>query len=625
MTKQQKSTVIVLIAGAFLSVINQTLINPALPSIMADLSVNAATAQYLVSIFTLVNAIVITISAFLMDKFSTRKLFLAVFSLFLLGSLLAAWGPNFICLLIGRILQAVCAGIMLPLSMTMLLLIFPHEKRGSAMGMYSFVIMFAPAIGPVISGVLTDHIGWRVMFLIMAVLAVAVLAFAAFKLENFGETKPVTLDKLSVTLSSVGLFVLLYGFSALSSSSTLIFGAVAILIGIVCLIFFSKRQLKLEEPFLEIRVLADKQFRIGAIVLMLISASLTAVSITLPIYIQTVLGLSATLSGTVMLPGAIFGAIAGYFAGNLYDKFGARWLSIIGVLFVTGGSIAMSLFGFKTTVLYMIVTYCLRSIGLMLANTPINIWALNKLPNNIIHHANAVQSTLRQVGSTLGVAIMVSVMSLVTSLSSKTQGTKQAQLTGISAAYWLAAAIAIICLIIVIINVWDTKKTKTSTVESGIALGTESELDKAMKRTPYTVSESATLAEVIDIFINRKTTGLPVIDESKRIVGYISDGDVLRYLSKHDIHIIASEYLDVLPDPEDFNEKAKELLSENVMKIATKRIISVEHTTSLSDVCRLFSEKKLSKLPVTHDGILLGTISRGDIMRTLMSVVTVNE
>lgn len=156
MGKGQKATVIVLICGAFLSVLNQTLMNPAIPSVMAELNITAATAQWLVSGFTLVNAIVVAVSAFLMDRFSTRKLFIAVFSLFFVGSLLAAWGINFPVLLAGRILQAICAGVMLPMSMTVLLLIFPHEKRGSAMGMYNFVIMFAPAMGPAISGILTD-------------------------------------------------------------------------------------------------------------------------------------------------------------------------------------------------------------------------------------------------------------------------------------------------------------------------------------------------------------------------------------------------------------------------------------------------------------------------------------
>jgi EmrB/QacA subfamily drug resistance transporter len=465
LTKQQKLIVVVLVVGALLSTLNQTLINPALPSIMADLGVSAGRAQYLISGFTLVNAVVIAISAFLMDRFTTRQLFFAMFGLFLAGSLLAGWGANFAMLLAGRALQAVCAGVMMPLSMTVLLLIFPRDRRGSAMGMYSFVIMFAPAIGPVVSGVLTDVAGWHVMFLVMAGLAAVTLLFAVFKLDNYGSTKPVELDKVSVLLSSLGLAALLFGFTELGSTDTLMRATVAIAVGAVTLVFFSLRQLKSDDPFLQIRVLGERQFRMGAVILMLMAASLASITATLPIYIQNVLGHSATISGTVMMPGAIVGAITGYFAGTLYDKFGARYLSIIGVGLVTLGSVGLAFFGMETSITFMIVVYCVRSIGLMFGNTPLNIWAIAKLPDNLLNHGNAVQSTLRQVGSSLGVAIMVAVMTLVTSLSSDL-GVKEAQLRGIVAAYWLAVGIAAISLSLVVINVKDSKVSRADVVSA---------------------------------------------------------------------------------------------------------------------------------------------------------------
>jgi EmrB/QacA subfamily drug resistance transporter len=609
MPKQEKSSILVLMSGAFLSIVNQTLVNPALPSIMAELCISATVAQYLVTGFTLVNAIVIAASAFLMDRFPTKKLFMAMFVLFFFGSLLAAWGANFALLLVGRILQAVCAGVMMPLSMTILLLVTPRERRGSAMGTYSLVIMVAPAIGPVVSGILTDSVGWHVMFLIMAALSAFILLLSKFNLKDYRKTKPVTLDVLSVVLSSLGLLAILYGFSALGSSDTLAIAAVAIAIGAVILVFFSKRQLGLERPFLQVRVLADKQFRAGAIVLMLLSACLTAVSVTLPIYIQAVRGMSATISGMVMIPGAILGAAAGYFAGKLHDKYGARWLSIIGVLLPVLGSLGMVLFGFETPVVFMAATYALISAGLMFTNPPVSLWALGNLPDDILHHGNAVQSTLRQVGSTLGVAIMVAAMSLVTALSDGQSGT-QAQLAGIIAAFLLSAILALVCLVIVIVKVRDKKGPRTSTAEDDI--------HEVMRIPPYTVPFDAKIAAAIDKFIEHKTSGLPVVDRQNHVVGFISDGDILRHLSNQDVEFFTTEYVSVFPDREAFDEKAKELLCGDIMEIATKHVISVERTISLSDVCRLFSSKKLNKLPVTQDGVLVGTISRGDVMRTLM-------
>lgn len=458
MLKGQKATVIILICGAFLSVLNQTLINPAIPSVMAELKINATTAQWLVSGFTLVNAIVVVISAFLMDRFTTKKLFIVVFSLFFAGSLLAAWGINFPVLLAGRILQAICAGVMLPMSMTVLLLIFPHEKRGSAMGMYNFVIMFAPAMGPAISGILTDMAGWHVMFLIMAVLAAIIILLAVFTMKNSGKVKQVSLDKISVAESSLGLFCLLYGFSMFGEVRTLPAAVVLIVLGAGILLVFARRQLKLARPFLELKVLFNKQFKYGIVISMLISASLAAVSLTLPIYVQTVRGFSATISGLIMVPGSILGAIGGYFAGNLHDKFGARYLSIAGVSLLTLGSLGMAMWGLKTSVILMIIVYCARSFGLMLANTPINIWSISSLPDEILHHGNAVSSAMRQIASTFGVALMVSAMSLTTNLFTSDNSAKS-QLIGIHVTFYLSIAIAVISLVLVIVKVKDRRKT----------------------------------------------------------------------------------------------------------------------------------------------------------------------
>lgn len=618
MVKGQKATVIVLICGAFLSVLNQTLINPAIPSIMSELKINATTAQWLVSGFTLVNAIVVAVSAFLMDRFATRKLFIAVFGLFLAGSLLAAWGINFPVLLAGRILQAICAGVMLPMSMTVLLLIFPHEKRGSAMGMYNFVIMFAPAMGPAISGILTDITGWHVMFLIMAVLAVIVILLAIFAMKNSGDTKQVTLDKISIAESSLGLFCLLYGFSMIDKVETMLVAGILIVLGVGILLVFARRQFKLTEPFLELRVLFDKQFRNGIVISMLISASLAAVSLTLPIYVQTVRGFSATISGLVMVPGSILGAIGGYFAGNLHDKFGARYLSIAGVALLLLGSFGMAMWGFKTSITLMIIVYCARSFGLMLANTPINIWSISTLPDEILHHGNAVSSAMRQVASTFGVALMVSTMSLATNLFADNNPAKS-QLAGIHAAFYLSIAIAAISLVLVIVKVKDRRKTDDVSKSENV-----SELDAAMHSNPYTVSSGDSIEQVIEKFIEYRTSGLPVIDNIRHIIGYVSDGDVLRYLAKQDVHIVGESFSLVLPDNEEFVAKSKELLQKNVLEIATKHTMTVELGTPLSDVCRLFYEHKLSKIPVTQNGVLVGTISRGDTMRYLMKRLPLN-
>ncbi|MDR0880572.1 MAG: multidrug efflux MFS transporter [Clostridioides sp.] len=467
MTKKNKVTITVLILGAFLAVLNQTTMNPALPSVMKDLHVSASTAQWLSSGFTLVNAIIVALSAFLMDKYSTRKLFIGSFIIFFLGSLLGAWSPNFSILLTGRFLQAITSGLMLPMSMTILLLVFPKDKRGYAMGLHGLIIMFAPAIGPTISGFMTDGIGWRAMFLVMAALSAIIMLFAAFTLDNFGEIKDVKLDIPSVLLSSFGLFSLLYGFSEIGNTDVLVLAITLIVVGVVVLGVFSHRQLHMDKPFLEIGVLKDKQFATGTIISMLVQSSLAAAAIMIPLYLQNVRGMSATISGFTMMPGAILGAFACLCAGKLFDKFGARFISIIGLVFITFSTIGMAFYSLKTLVITVVALYSLRSVGLTLASTPINSWSISNLPNDKLNHGNALGNTLRQVASTMCVAILISVMTYVTkdSISHSVDPSNRvmqlnAALDGIHWTFYISIAIAVVALVMVVAKIKDVKSNK---------------------------------------------------------------------------------------------------------------------------------------------------------------------
>ena len=206
LTSKQKVTLIILILGAFVTVLNQTVVTPALPPIMAEMGIDAATAQWLTTGFTLVNAIMIPITAFLIDRFTTRSLFIVSMSIFALGSLLCGLAPNFPLLLIGRLAQAAGAGILMPMVMTVLMLMFPVERRGTAMGMFGVVIAFGPAIGPTVAGLVIDHYSWRDLFLAIAVFAAIVIAITPFVLQKQKpNSEGVTLDKPSLILSTSDL------------------------------------------------------------------------------------------------------------------------------------------------------------------------------------------------------------------------------------------------------------------------------------------------------------------------------------------------------------------------------------------------------------------------------------
>lgn len=176
--------VVTMIIGAFVAILNQTLLATALPMIMDDLHITAATGQWLTTAFLLTNGIMIPITALLIEKISSKTLFITAMTVFTIGTIIASVAGSFPVLLTGRIVQAAGAGIMMPLLQTIFLLIFPREKRGAAMGLMGLVIAFAPAIGPTLSGWIVDSYDWRVLFLILIPIAVIDIILAFFGMKK---------------------------------------------------------------------------------------------------------------------------------------------------------------------------------------------------------------------------------------------------------------------------------------------------------------------------------------------------------------------------------------------------------------------------------------------------------
>lgn len=408
LTRQQIVMLVIMIFGTFVTVLNQTVVTPAQPSIMAEMGIDASTVQWLTTGFTLVNAIMIPVTAYLTDKHSTKMLYLVSMGIFAVGSLMAGIAPDFAVLLIGRLLQAAGAGILMPMVMTVLMLTFPVERRGSAMGIFGIVIAFAPAIGPSVSGLVIDSFGWRVLFYAIAILIAAVVLISVFVLKKTEPLNPAAqLDKISVIMSTVGFGALLYGFSTIGSVGINVADAAITLVGIVVLVLFFRRQLKMEQPMLNVRVLSNRRFLIGTVIGMIVQASLLAAGVLMPIYLQSYMGYSATVSGLVIMPGAILMGVLNPFAGRLFDKYGPRVLSIIGLAILTISTVGFATLTSTTDVVWLTILYTIRMASLSLVNMPITTWAMNALDNKLLNHGTSVNNTLRQVSGSLGTALLV--------------------------------------------------------------------------------------------------------------------------------------------------------------------------------------------------------------------------
>lgn len=616
LSRKQIIMLAVLVFGTFVTVLNQTVVAPALPSVMAEMSVDASTAQWLTTGFTLVNAIMIPITAFLTDRFTTKRLFLVSMAIFTAGSALAGWGPSFAVLLLGRLEQAAGAGILMPLVMTVLMWTFPVDKRGTAMGLFGIVIAFGPAIGPTVAGVIIDRYTWHDMFYIITVLSAVVVLIGAFVLEKGGETnKDVSLDVPSVVLSSFGFGGLLYGLSTIGSYGLRADAIAGTLVGVVALVFFFRRQLKMEHPMLQVRVLANRKFLIATIIGMLVQGALLAAGILVPIYLQSLMGYSATVSGLVLLPGAIIMGAMGPIAGRLFDKHGPRVLALVGMGVLTLTTFCFAFLGTETGLITLTVLYTVRLFSLSLVNMPITTWGMNALDNELVNHGTSVNNTFRQVAGSLGTAIIVSASTIATNASARVMTPTQASIFGIDVAFALAGVLCLIGFVMVVALV-KNKPGETAELDKDNARRTV--LESIMKRDVFTLPSNATVAEAMKLLVDKHISAAPLVNAEGKAVGFVSDGDIMRYLSKRstmmmDPVVMIMQTVDADGGNKDFARKLDELMGMQALSIGAKGIIGVDVHTDLPEVCRVLGENHLKKVPVLDDGQVVGVINRSDI------------
>lgn len=472
-TVNKKVLLFILILGCFLSTLNQTLLNVALSSFMDVFDVSATTVQWLSTGFMLVNGVLVPITAFLMKRFSTRQLFISSMLFLLIGTVLCAIAPNFNFLLIGRMTQAVGAGIIMPLMMSVVLIIFPIEKRGSAMGLLGFAMIFAPAIAPTLAGFIIDYVSWRWLFIGLAPF-VAIVIILAFKyLVNVSETTTAKLDIISVILSTIGFGFILFGFSNAGNKgwdSPIVI--ISLLVGVVFTILFCVRQIKADDPLLNLSVFKNKVFTLTSLINVLVTMIMYADMILLPIYSQNGRGFTAFEAGLLLLPGAIVNAMLSPVTGKLYDRLGAKPLFITGMLFIIPSMWAVTDLTTSTSFTYLMIRTIILRIGLSFITMPLNTAGLNALPRHLGTHGSAVNNTIRQISGAIGTAVVVTVYTAQSASHAAgiTQATPQqvvslSSVLGSNDAYYFITLVAV-CALILTFFMPKKKAIKTETVKA---------------------------------------------------------------------------------------------------------------------------------------------------------------
>lgn len=448
-TKQLTGIIAALALAAFTMILNETVLTVALPGIMADMNITAATGQWLTTGFLLTMSVVIPTTGFLLQRFNHRSLFLFAIISFLVGTVIAVIAPSFIFLLLARIIQALGTAIILPLLMTTTLTLVPAHKRGTIMGLNSIVIGVGPAIGPTVSGAVVHALGWHYIFALMLPIAVTVLILGVIFFKVPANARQMRVDGVSVVLSALAFGFLVYGISSIEHASTNPIPTIlSFVIGLVALAIFIKRQLRLSaqgRELLNLSAFKSRGFTLAIIMIMIAFGTMLGSLMIVPLLLESGKGIDSLKIGIMLLPGGVAQAIVSPVFGRIYDKHGPRPVLIPGAIMLAAGQWLYTAVNAETGLLVFMLIHIVFSIGLALLMTGLMSSAMASVDPRLFGHGSAIFNTGQQLGGAIGTTIFVTVMSVVANWKTEADlDATNAQFAGAHYAFLIGAVLATI-------------------------------------------------------------------------------------------------------------------------------------------------------------------------------------
>ena len=401
-----------LLVAGFVGLFSETALNIALGQLSQIFDVNATTVQWLATGYFLTLGISVPVTGILMQKFTTRQMFFTSVLLSILGTVVAAVAPVFSLLLTGRIIQAAGLAIALPLTQNVIFTIFPPNKRGAAMGVMGLVMLAGPALGPTLAGLILDTLSWHWIFWFTIPFLLFSLIFGIVYLPNVNEIRKVSIDAISIVLSTIGFGGVVYGVSVAGDfgwTSTIVLGS--IIVGVIALIMFVIRQMKMKNPMLNLRAFKYPLFVLGVIMNFITFFNMLSMLVILPMYMQMSLLIAAFVTGLILLPGSLLNCLLAPIIGGFFDKYGPKAVITPGTILVVIGYILYAQFGTDTALWLIVVTHMIMMIGIGAVLASVQTNTLNSLPRKYYPDGIALTQTLQQVAGAIGIAVMVSLFS----------------------------------------------------------------------------------------------------------------------------------------------------------------------------------------------------------------------
>ncbi|WP_251198587.1 MFS transporter [Anaerotardibacter muris] len=619
--KQQRPAAILFVTAfaAFLATFNETFLNVGFAPIMEALTVDVSTVQWLATAYMLGAAVMVPVSAFAYRSFPTRPLFCMTTALLVIGSIIGALAPNFTVLLIGRIVQALGTGMLIPIGMNITLEMAPREKLGTYMGIMGAMTTLGPSSSVILAGLILAAAPWNMLLWVFGGLSLLCLLAGAIILRDIAKLTHPRLDAASVALIGIALIGILYGVSTIFVGNIAIALGAAV-VGIIALVFFVRRQGKLTEPLIDLRPLKIPPFAVGVVVNMLSLVTIFAMNIIVPTYMQSVLGTPPLIASLTLFPAILCSCVASPIAGRIYDKHGPGILLPAGFACITVFSVLTAVFISTASPVVLALIYIPVICGSALIIGPVQSFALSKLPPELNPHGVTVMSTGFQIAGCFGSSVFTGVYALVgASAAASGLAAAQAATEGMLAAGVLVGIFAFVGFFLAL---WIRRVAARPIVDAAPAWNEAGEATAAapvdtlaaiMKTDVYTVLPHTSVAEAMKLFASKGISGAPVVDEERRVVGFISDGDIMSAIADQVPAFKTAWSFVVERDKADFDATLRRTMAQPVSDIANKRVIAVNIEDDLGEVARVLAEGHLKKAPVLEGDRMVGIINRSNI------------
>ena len=587
-------------AAAFLATFNETFLNVAFTPIMADFNVDVNTVQWLTTGYLLVAAVFVPVSNVLYHRFPTRPVFVAVVAIMVVGSVIGALAPNFTVLLIARLLQAIGTGLLTPIGMNITLAVSPREKLGMNMGIMAAMTTLGPSLAIVLSGALLTIAPWTTLMWVFGGLTVVVLLAGAIILRNVAALGRPVLDIPSFLLVAVGLVGILYGVSAAFGGAALYAGASAV-VGLLAMWLFVMRQNRIEHPLIDMRPFANSRFVLGVLMTMLGLVFVFAMNVIIPLFLQSAQNMAPLGASLTLAPGILFTVVMGPIAGRLFDRHGGRWSIPLGFLimavFVTLVGVAA---GYSSVLLFGVL-YVPAVLATALVIGPSQTFALSQLDRETSPHGVTVVSTSFQIAGCVGTSLAAGIYGALTGGGNDFDSL----LTGFRGAVILVVVTSLVGVVLAFLAYRRPIQAAQNSPETTV--------DSIMKTDVYTLSSDQTVLSALQTFADRGISGAPILHDDGSLAGFLSDGDVMRYLSPSSTSI----YSYAIGADDDLAQAMSDLAGLNIMRLATRDVLTIDAGSSIADAVAALSDAKIKKVPVVRggNGPVVGIMSRSAINR----------